>query len=452
MGGDEQIEEKRMSARVALLVALLAMGAALLITAASSRRAVLRASDTIARGQAETFVQAAREHLRANGRRPGAADLDAFLAQQEAVGLRFVALLGRDGELLASAGEAAREPAVDSPEPGLHIESFEDRVRVVSQALGRPRREGRPGFRDGRGPPRQGAGRRRRPPPPPPEDERPPPPEAQPALLLEFEPLVAAGLEREATRTLYLGAAAAVALTAAAFASWQVLGRRERDERRLAEQRRLASLGEMSAVLAHEIRNPLASLKGHAQLLAERLPEDGPERLGAERVIHEAKRLEDLATSLLDFVRTASVALERSHPADLLRDCVEAVGQGRVDLDVSQAPEVWNLDPMRLCQVLRNLIENAVQVSAPEARVEARCATEGGRLVFEFLDRGEGLPPEGAAPLFEPFHTTRTTGTGLGLAVTRRIVELHGGRIEGRNRSGGGAVFRVELPLKQTEV
>ena len=95
--------------------------------------------------------------------------------------------------------------------------------------------------------------------------------------------------------------------------------------------------------------------------------------------------------------------------------------------------------------MLGNLLDNAAQ-AAPEATVHARVHGDARRLVFEIRDHGPGVPPEERARIFEPFHTTRTRGTGLGLAVTQRIVEQHGGTIEVLDAPGGGACFRVTLP------
>ena len=128
-------------------------------------------------------------------------------------------------------------------------------------------------------------------------------------LVIEFEPLVADQLLDRAFRSLILGALAAGLLMLTALFFWRATIRQESDERTMEEQRRLSTLGEFSAVLAHEIRNPLASLKGHAQLLAERMPDDAPEGGRVKRIVTEAQRLEDLTTDLLDFVRTGPLDL-----------------------------------------------------------------------------------------------------------------------------------------------
>src|SRR5262249_54531799 len=131
-------------------------------------------------------------------------------------------------------------------------------------------------------------------------------------------------------------------------------------ERQVAHERRLASLGEMSAVLAHEIRNPLASLKGNAQLLAEKLPPGDRTRQKADRVVDEAIRLETLTNNLLAFVRTGELARASASPAALLREAAAAVDPA-IEVDDAAAPARWSLDPERIRQVLVNLLENALQ-------------------------------------------------------------------------------------------
>jgi two-component system sensor histidine kinase HydH len=264
--------------------------------------------------------------------------------------------------------------------------------------------------------------------------------------MLEFEPVQANRLRGEAVRTLVIGGVATLAFVVFAALLGRVLRQREALERRLEHDRRLAALGEMSAVLAHEIRNPLTSLKGHAQLLLEALPAEGRERGRVERVVKEAVRLETLTTDLLDFVRSGEIDRRESSPAELLRAAAEEVDAARFDLDVGRAPATWSVDPVRLRQVLTNVLRNAAQASPEGVRVEASAAEEGGRLVFEVRDRGEGIPAGEEERIFEPFHTRKVRGTGLGLAVARRIVERHGGTITARGRPEGGAVFRIAIP------
>jgi len=232
-------------------------------------------------------------------------------------------------------------------------------------------------------------------------------------------------------------------LGAAVF--WRLSRRAQVAMARLATQRHLAALGEMSAVLAHEIRNPLASLKGHAQLLAERVEGQAALERKVGRIVDETQRLELLTLGLLDFARTGGIERSEVDPAALLRRRAEGCAS-LVEVDDAQAPSSWRLDGPKLEQVLDNLLDNARQAAEADVPIEAKVYSRGHSLVFEVRDHGPGVPDDQRERIFDPFHTTRTRGTGLGLAVSRRIVELHGGTIEVLDAEGGGACFRVTLP------
>ena len=269
--------------------------------------------------------------------------------------------------------------------------------------------------------------------------EMPPPPGMPPpgpTLVVEIRP-VAGQVVARAARTLVAACVAAGLMLIAGGAVFRWLPRRERE-------RQLAALGEMSAVLAHELKNPLASLKGNAQLVAE-AAEGTAEEARAQRVVSEAVRLEELTRDLLAFVRTGEIRRREVAPAELLRTAAEEVDAARIDVDAAAAPARWSLDEARLRQALVNLLRNAVD-AAPDQRVAARVWSEAGALRVEVRDRGAGVEAGREEAIFEPFHTTKTHGTGLGLAVARRVVELHGGRIAARNHPSGGAVFELSIP------
>jgi two-component system sensor histidine kinase HydH len=204
----------------------------------------------------------------------------------------------------------------------------------------------------------------------------------------------------------------------------------------------------MSAVLAHEMRNPLASLKGHAQLLLEKLPPETREAKKAERIVLEATRLEDLSSTLLDFVRSGKVDRQPTDVTSLIQQAAEQVGAERVQIVTPGAmARSVALDPLRMHQVLVNLMQNALQVSPENRGIEVVAKQTTRTLTLEIRDHGPGLQAGEEQKIFEAFHTTKTQGTGLGLAIARRIVELHEGRLSARNHPEGGAVFSVELPL-----
>ena len=264
----------------------------------------------------------------------------------------------------------------------------------------------------------------------------------QRAVLIEFEPAEANALEATIRQSLIVALAAVLALIAATVVLWRLSRRAELLQADAERDRQLITLGEMSAVLAHEIRNPLAALKGHAQLLVERLGPGSSDKV--ERVVTEAKRLERLTEDLLRFVRSPQVEKASTDPVALLADAAGAVDPDHITLDTAQAPARWTLDGARLRQVLVNLLRNAVEASPDGA--EASVGRENGTLVFRVRDHGAGLPAGESERIFEPFYTTRAQGTGLGLAVARRIVEQHGGTLTAATHPDGGAEFRVAIP------
>jgi two-component system, NtrC family, sensor histidine kinase HydH len=262
---------------------------------------------------------------------------------------------------------------------------------------------------------------------------------------VELDATAVRQLQVSAARHLGVGVAAALALVIAAFLLHRNAARAAAESSRL-HQRHLASLGEMSAVLAHEIRNPLASLKGHAQLLLEQLSAEGRERRRVTRVVREAVRLEILTDQLLEFARSGEIQRAEIAPSALVEEVAAAAGVGRTSLRLDRAPPAWPLDPIRMRQVVTSLLSNAVAASPAGEAVDVAVTEEQGLLVLTVRDRGEGIAPGQERLIFEPFHTTRIHGAGLGLAVVRRIVELHAGTVQVGNHPEGGALFRIAIP------
>ena len=407
-------------ARWSLVAAAVLVGATLVATVWTTRRGVEDASEALERGQADLLRESVRAEIREAGWPPTDDDLAAIAAELEADGLRYLAVLGPEGEIVAEAGTPSRPREVLAAELASARPNVPARVDDVLRLIDR-RPDRRPNAR--RRPARL--------------------PRRAAPLVIEFAPRVADELRASSQRSLAIGALSAGGLLVVAVVLFRWILRRDALERRAVEERRLASLGQMSAVLAHEIRNPLASLKGNAQMLARGLPEGDRSRARADRVVAEAVRLEALTTDLLEFARTGAIRQEAVEPAGLLRDAAAGMP---VDIDAGAAPPVWSLDRERMRQVLVNLLENAVWAAGEGGRVEARAALEAGQLVYTVRDHGPGFPEQDLPRIFEPFFTGRTDGTGLGLAVARRIVELHGGTISARNHPAGGAEMRVALP------
>lgn len=229
----------------------------------------------------------------------------------------------------------------------------------------------------------------------------------------------------------------------------------------LTEQRRLAALGTMAAGLAHEIRNPLAGIKGAAQYLqGQASPEDVHDFLNV--IVGEVNRLNDVVSQFLDYARPLKINAESTEVAPLLERVLELVRRdvsaASVNIIAELAPElpVIRVDRDKLKQVLLNLIQNAVQAAGPAGEVRVavsvnRTPSPEGRgeqqLSVTVSDTGPGIMPEDLEKLFVPFFTTKTGGTGLGLAISRRLIQAHGGDITVRAEPGQPTQFSVRLPV-----
>ena len=196
-------------------------------------------------------------------------------------------------------------------------------------------------------------------------------------------------------------------------------------------------------MLGHEIRNPLASLKGHAQLLQRKLRDEPVLEAKAALVVGEAERLERLTSRVLAFARSAEPDLQAQDPAPLLRGLADRLGEARLAVELPASLPSWPLDADWFPQAVENLIRNGLE--AGEGTVTLSARTERGRLIIDVRDSGPGFPPGDRERIFEPFATDKTRGTGLGLAIARRVVEQHGGRIAALDAPGGGGLVRITL-------
>lgn len=217
----------------------------------------------------------------------------------------------------------------------------------------------------------------------------------------------------------------------------------------LVQKERLAALGEMSAVVAHEVRNPVAIIFNAVATLRKR--PDEPEKLLAI-VEEEAERLKRMVSDLLEFARPASLTLDHHAVEDILSGAVDALRTASpdtpVDVVVEASPElpVVRCDARLMRQAVINLLANAVAAPRRTSAVAVRASAEGGEVSIRIVDDGGGIDEAHVERMFSPFFTTRATGTGLGLPVVRRIAEAHGGRVWLENRPGVGATFVLSVP------
>jgi two-component system sensor histidine kinase HydH len=225
----------------------------------------------------------------------------------------------------------------------------------------------------------------------------------------------------------------------------------------LKKTERLTAAGQLSASLAHEIRNPLASISGAAGILSRGQASAGDRAECLEILTKESQRLNKLLSNFLDFARPRLPRLQKTEPLDMVHS-VTALAQHaairqRVKLEVQSglAAREVECDPEQIKQLLLNLILNAIQATDGEGTVVVRIFSADACLCVEVCDRGKGISPEDGEHIFEPFFTTKETGTGLGLAIASNIAAQHGGTLSCRPNFGQGTVFRMELPWQRTK-
>lgn len=220
----------------------------------------------------------------------------------------------------------------------------------------------------------------------------------------------------------------------------------------------LATLGELAAGLAHEIRNPLAGIAGVIEIIGRDLPEDAPSRDVLHEVKTEVQHIGRIVTDLLDTARpkpsqfrlsdlnaTAELAVmlaqQQAHAKGI---CIELT-------KAEKLPLVYH-DSGQVNQVLLNLLLNGIQAMQDGGTVRLDVGRRDGSALVTVTDTGRGIAPENLSNIFLPFFTTKGSGTGLGLSLARRIIEDHGGFIEVTSRVGEGSQFAVLLPIPQADL
>jgi two-component system, NtrC family, sensor histidine kinase HydH len=211
---------------------------------------------------------------------------------------------------------------------------------------------------------------------------------------------------------------------------------------------RLAALGQLSAGLAHELRNPLGSIKGSADLLARSASRNDATLAKelAEIISTEVDRTNSLVTRFLDFARPLEPKLELTDVRQVI-DRAAKRAHTEIIRDYSDSLPAIPIDPELMEQVFLNLISNASEASAPGAPVIVHTSEVDGEAELAVVDRGCGIPADRIDTIFNPFVTTKQTGVGLGLAIVSKIVDGHGGKMSVESKPGTGSTFRIRLPL-----
>lgn len=407
-------EDTTLNPRTTPLVVAAVVAAVLLANAVMLLRRIHDAGVEVARGQGAAFGFAAGNVLRQKQALLDAADLDKLIDEHREAGLRFIGEYTSKGVLVVAVGEARGSALAQGGNP-LPLELLDDGRYRSSHPL--------PALTPGQ-----------------PRDERA-------VVAYEFVPETSVRLDRQGRVIFVVSLLSALAVVGLAILLLRATDARARLIRDVEKSRHLASLGEMSGVLAHQVKNPLQSLKGHAQLLVEQLPPGTPQASKAGVVVAEAVRLERLVEELLRFLRAGAGALHREPVA--VSVLVRELGS---DASVDDGLFV-DVDHVLFRQALGNVLANARQAGgqgdgdgdagrAPELRV----GVDEDDVVIVVRDFGAGIPEEDLPRLFEPFFTRRAQGTGLGLTIARRVAELHGGSLTAVNAEGGGAVFTFRLP------
>ncbi len=226
-------------------------------------------------------------------------------------------------------------------------------------------------------------------------------------------------------------------------------------EASLRRSERLAALGQLTAGLAHELRNPLSTIKASAEMLTKETAQSRPEVMSemADFIATEVDRVNGLISRFLDFARPLQI-----HPVQAdLRDLADTLARHQAELarirNVTLSVHVPNIsfffDPDLLLLAISNLVQNALQASSPGQEVAVNAEISGNFVLISVRDHGEGIQSQHLESIFNPFFTTKPQGVGLGLAIVSKIVDEHEGKISVKSQFGTGTVFSIQLPMEE---
>lgn len=225
----------------------------------------------------------------------------------------------------------------------------------------------------------------------------------------------------------------------------------------IVRNQRMATVGSLAAGVAHEIRNPLSSIKGFATYFRERYQSVPDDQKIADIMIQEVDRLNRVVGQLLDFSRPLSLSRKPVHIRNLISDSLALVRQKAeekniaISMDVVPENITARIDPDQIRQVLLNLHLNALEAMDSGSRLSVSAKKDSNMLQIRIQDTGCGILPEHLSRIFDPYFTTRSSGAGLGLAIVHNIIEAHEGRIEVESRPGEGTAITLHLPDSEEE-
>ena len=229
----------------------------------------------------------------------------------------------------------------------------------------------------------------------------------------------------------------------------------KRLEKEMRRREKQAAVGDLAAGVAHELRNPLSSIKGYATYFGSRFPEGSEDREAARIMVQEVDRLNRVITDLIGVTRPTDI-----HPAptdmgrlvdDILRLLTQDAGQRGVELRREGASVFAWIDPDRLRQAVLNVCLNAVEAMQDGGVLLLRLSADENHVMLDVVDNGPGIPPELLSRIFDPYFTTKSQGTGLGLVIVMNIVEAHGGSVQVTSEPDQGTTVHFSLPRRAPE-
>jgi len=226
-------------------------------------------------------------------------------------------------------------------------------------------------------------------------------------------------------------------------------------EREFAHQEKLVALGQMAAGVAHELRNPMTAVRGFAQRIFRRLPDEDANKRYAGIILEEMDRINILIRDVLEYARKDAPVYEKV----LLQEVVDEVlfifkdtlASNPITLikDYSDLPAFY-IDVNQIKQIVTNIVSNGIDVIKEGGDLKIKIYQDGENACLDIQDSGPGIWPEILKHIFNPFFTTKSSGTGLGLSIAHRLAELHGGDIRVKTQIGQGTCFTLVLPFKTT--
>jgi len=224
-------------------------------------------------------------------------------------------------------------------------------------------------------------------------------------------------------------------------------------ESRIKRQEKLAAIGNLAAGIAHEIRNPLSSIKGYATYFQQKSQSGGKDEEAARIMAQEVERLNRVVSELLEFSKPTELQRKKTDLNYLIRRSLNYINndksQKNIQVDFHPDPDTpyMCIDRDRFNQVLLNLYINAVQAMEYGGRLSIRLEQKGSNFVcIHVTDTGKGIPPEEQEKIFNPYFSTKKSGTGLGLAVVYKLIEAHGGFIQVNSQVDNGTTFSICIP------